>query len=1013
MPRLSKPHLTTIGAAAALGALLICLWLARGPIGVWAATDYLRRKGVPANITVERLTFSGFKGALRLGPAGDPDLAASRVEVDYALFPGRKLGLRVTAVRLSGVTAKLAYDGQRLRYGSLQKLIDDALATPPSPLPGPRVRFERATVRLTTPAGAVAVAGDGEIDDARVRRLDLSLSAPALKAAGLSAEGVAGTLTAAGGERLRAQLALSARGAATDKATDKVAGKAAARGLTLNLTADLPYGRTDSLAGPASVGAVLRAAALEAAGWSGQAATARLDLNGALSGKLDAPRYSGVASASLDADAAKGPGLALAGAAASLASQSFDLAFGKDGLTAGGPLSGRASVAGGGVDVGGRRLDLAEVDLRGSGQVRLSPTGLEGEMTGGLDARGGFAATQARGLADLTFPPDLDAVSNAALRRALAGLRLTAPRYRLALSKAGAQLSLPQPARLAFDGGALTVASLSAAAGADGTTGAAKAVLAATNLPRLDLAVGRYRASPAGFEASGRLSVEGALFGLQGARLAPDFRLTQAGDSLNVVLPGCAPFTLAGYGAPDPILKDAKGQLCPADRPLVAVRGTAWRSTVALREVEAALPTAEAAFAEGAGSAGIRGAAGAPLRGDLMLDAGRLTDAAKEVRFAPLKVSGRFALEGDLVSGDVGAGPGAPIATARISHDIAKGTGRAVLAPTAILFAPDGLQPAQLSPAAALLTKADGAAQASATVIWSKDALDGVARVSTEGMALTTPAGRLTGVKGAVDFTSLVPALVTAPGQRITAAKLDAVTPLTDLDIRFAMNGEALTLNAASATLAKGKASLDPMTVPLAPNAAMTGTMRLADVDLGEILAGFNLSDSVTMQARIEALLPFSLSPDGLRFKEGRIAATGPGRLSIKRAALTGVAATAAPTAPGAPPPAPTPTNAVQDFAYQALENLAFDQLEAKVDSRPQGRLGVVFHLKGRNDPPTKQKAKIKVTDLARGTAFDKPIPLPSGTPVDLTLDTSLNFDDLMAAYARIGRSDAVQPPDR
>ena len=102
----------------------------------------------------------------------------------------------------------------------------------------------------------------------------------------------------------------------------------------------------------------------------------------------------------------------------------------------------------------------------------------------------------------------------------------------------------------------------------------------------------------------------------------------------------------------------------------------------------------------------------------------------------------------------------------------------------------------------------------------------------------------------------------------------------------------------------------------------------------------------------------------------------------------------------------------MQDFAYQALENLAFDELEAKVDSRPEGRLGVIFHLKGRNDPPVGQKARISVVDLARGTAFDKPIPLPKGTPVDLTLDTSLNFDDLMAAYSRIGRSDAVQPAD-
>lgn len=992
-----------IGAAATLGVLATGVWLARGSIGVWAATDYLRRRGVPANITVERLTLSGFKGALRLGPAGDPDLAASQVEVDYALFPGRKLGLRVTAVRLSGVTAKLDYDGQRLRYGSLTKLIEDALAAPPSPLPGPNVRFERATVRISTPAGAVVVAGKGEVDNARVRSFDLSVSAPRLKVEGLSAEGLTGTLTATGGDRLRAQAALSARAAAAGD-------KAAARGLALTLQADLPYGRSDRLSGPAALDAVLRAATVDGAGWSGEAATARLDLDGALSGTLAAPRYNGVAAASIDANAAKGPGLILAKAGASLASQDFAAAFDKGGVTAGGPLSARAFAASGAVDVGGRRMALDAVDLRGAGTVKASSAGLTGELTAAASARAGFGAADARALADTAFLPDLDPTSNAAARRALAAIRLTAPHVRLAVDGSGARLDLPQPARLAFAGGALTLSALNARPDGPATSGAARVTLAATDLPRLDLAVSRYRASAAGFEANGQLTVGGALYGLRDVRIAPQLRLDQKGGGLTLALLGCTPFTVAGYGAPDPILQDAKGQLCPAGRPLVTVRGAAWRAQAALTGVETGLPTAEAALAEGAGSLDIHGAAGAPPKGDIVLAAGRLTDRAKAVRFAPLKVSGRFALNGDILSGDASAGPSTAIATAQIVHDIAKGEGHAVLAPTAIAFTPDGLQPVQLSPNAALLTKVAGPVQASATVTWTRTTLDGVAQVSTTGLDLTTPAGRLTGVKGAVAFTSLVPALVTAPDQHITAAKLESAAPLTDLDLRFSMNADALTLGAASATLAKGKASLDPMTIPLAPNGTLTGALRLADVDLGEILTTFNLSDSVTMQARIEALLPFSLSPEGLRFKEGRIAATGPGRLSIKRAALTGVAATAAAPAPGAPPPAPTPTNAVQDFAYQALENLAFDTLEAKVDSRPEGRLGVIFRLKGRNDPPQKQRARIKVTDLARGTAFDKPIPLPSGTPVDLTLDTSLNFDDLMAAYARIGRSDAVQP---
>ncbi len=40
------------------------------------------------------------------------------------------------------------------------------------------------------------------------------------------------------------------------------------------------------------------------------------------------------------------------------------------------------------------------------------------------------------------------------------------------------------------------------------------------------------------------------------------------------------------------------------------------------------------------------------------------------------------------------------------------------------------------------------------------------------------------------------------------------------------------------------------------------------------------------------------------------------------------------------------------------------------------------------------------MADIINGTALQKPVPLPSGTPIDLTLDTSLNFDELLKSYA-------------
>jgi hypothetical protein len=99
------------------------------------------------------------------------------------------------------------------------------------------------------------------------------------------------------------------------------------------------------------------------------------------------------------------------------------------------------------------------------------------------------------------------------------------------------------------------------------------------------------------------------------------------------------------------------------------------------------------------------------------------------------------------------------------------------------------------------------------------------------------------------------------------------------------------------------------------------------------------------------------------------------------------------------------------------MENLAFDQLEAGVNSTDNGRLGILFHIKGEHDPKVAEKARVGILDLLRGRAFDKRIALPAKTPVDLTLDTSLNFDELLTAWrntftpeARPPRSGPVQP---
>jgi hypothetical protein len=190
----------------------------------------------------------------------------------------------------------------------------------------------------------------------------------------------------------------------------------------------------------------------------------------------------------------------------------------------------------------------------------------------------------------------------------------------------------------------------------------------------------------------------------------------------------------------------------------------------------------------------------------------------------------------------------------------------------------------------------------------------------------------------------------------------------------------------------------------------LSGAVQLDDVDVGQLIEATQFGDKVEFQAVVDGRVPFQAGPAGLRFQAGTLRSTRPGRVSINREVLSGVEATGGAAAEGEAPP-----SAFQDLAYDAMENLAYDQMEVAVDSRPGGRLGMIFTIRGRHDPPVAEEARISIFDLIRGKALDRDIPLPKGTPVNLTLDTSINFDELLAAYmdlnrARGGASAPVQP---
>lgn len=1112
LPALAAAGLILLGVLILAG---VILYSQRGMIGAQLATSYLRSRGVPATIVVERLDPGGFIGSAVLGDPADPDLTVKRVEVEFEPIPLFKSGLaapRLRSVRLVEPHLKVRWDGKAFNFGTLQRLVDDA-ARAPGTGPGPTVIVERGQARLATPAGPLRIDGDGRLDSGRLVRLSARLQPATLRQGDLAAQVTGASLQAAAqGAAISATLHLDIARLAKAGAT--------VEGLKGDLVAQIPYNRTASFDGRYSLDAQLEAAAfasgaqalaaphlslalagtttgpvdrlnlkgsgtgaLSAAGWTSTAAAVqRLDLAGRIVG-LDLNRMPQAVRFALDADlngaagriAAAGvdagparisarlaaiqgavdsqggnlslvpdvtfsaPKTAASGLSArdttvELASSRTVLDWKKTGWSLSGPLQTRAASTSLVLPVLAGDLTLRGFDLNLSGQAAVGSGGPRLDLTGSAKSRGGaLSPAAARAFAGALPLIGTDKVGEAAILGAFAAARLDAPAFSLRSSPDGLRLALPRPLVLTGVGGArATVGALAAAPFAvstpAGVRGGLVAHLGGARLPELDIQVPAYRAGldrgGLTLAADARLTAVFDGDSLHDLKLSAPARLTRAGGVITARLQDCGPVSLAAFGQEAmPLLTTVSARACadPA-RPVLVLGPRNWRFDARLQDFQADAPAGEAQIRAGRGAIQMSGTGGGSPIGAAEITSARVLDGAAMKRFEPLALTGRLALAKDVWTGPIQvaeAAKGRPLAVVQVAHTMATATGGADIAAPALTFAKDKLQPGQLSPlAAALISDAEGTVSFTGRADWSPEG--GVVtrgRLTTAGVDFKSQFGLVRKATADLTFTSLAP-LVTAPDQVVAAESVDWLVPLTKASGRIAIRADRIAIDQAQADVSGGQAILDPLDLMFVPGSPMKGAVRLVQIDLGALIERFNLSDKVMIEARIDGTVPFAFTSGALRLDKGHVFATGPGRLSIKREALTGaVAAAAAPPSdtPGAPPPAApaAATGGVQDIAYQALENLAFDKLEADIVSQPKGRLGVLFKINGRNDPPGDVQTRIGVFDLLRGKALDG-FTLPKGTPVNLTLDTSLNFDELLAAYNDRGRSEPVQPtPDK
>lgn len=968
--------LVVVGVVLIVAAALA--WLNRRTLAREALTGWLEGQGIAARAEVEAFGPSTFTARMSIGDPKAPDFEAEQVLVRYR---PRLSGLEVVSVTLKKpvLRAQLKPDG--LHVGALDPLVQDFLRRPPPPgAVQPLIRIDDGVLVLTTDYGPVRVTADARVEDGQLRTLTATSAPARLKGRGFDVALGAGSLT----ETTRAGRADIAFTAPVASATAAGANLADAR---VTLTAQLPYPDFQKRRGEGVVVAnlAIAAARAETAGQALEDVELKLGFTGQTRGWIPDLAVRGRLAGSIDA---------ASGRFGEARAQTLRAAVTSPDLTwtrAGGDrVAGVVTLNGSVAGAQAADLRLSDLVVAATGPVSANATGATADLSGSALGHGAWAG--------LGPPAAGDVGSVLALKRAARSFRFAVPKARVTTGVEPAwRFALVEPARLVSDSGAqMRMASLQWVTVSGG------------GLPRVDLTLNRLRLGEAP-SADVAVNVSGLSAGpAVNARLGAAGRVAMAGGAITFTATRCASLAVERleFGAND--IEALSGRLCPTGGPLFSMRNGAWRVAGRAQGVTAAAPFIQGRVVGGAGRVQASGS-GPNMTATIRVDTARQEDTAPETRFNPFLMNGEVTLREFIWRADLAftRPDGGPLGTTLVTHDGRLGFGVAVIETETLTFAEGGLQPVQISPLAASVgSPAVGSAKFTGRFDWAPEGSTSSGKLIVPGLDFQSPAGPVKGLKGEIVFESLAP-LKAAPGQELTVAEVQSMVLLTGLRARFELADNLLKVEGGEASVGGGRIRAETLEVPLAPGAPTRGILHVEGVQLRELVEASPFGDKVDLDAKVSGRIPFEMTGSKVRISGGRLTADQPGRISINRAALTGVSA----DTPTTTPAEANPNDTFTDFAYQAMENLAFDTLDVSVASREDGRLGMLFHMVGRHDPPTKQRIRLSLADLIQRKFLGRKLPLPSGTGVNLTLDTTLNLDDLMADWGEFQRAKSPQAP--
>lgn len=273
------------------------------------------------------------------------------------------------------------------------------------------------------------------------------------------------------------------------------------------------------------------------------------------------------------------------------------------------------------------------------------------------------------------------------------------------------------------------------------------------------------------------------------------------------------------------------------------------------------------------------------------------------------------------------------LGTVHFTHDLASGAGSFTAENAALIFRPGGLQPRQLLPSlAGLVANVTGRTSYAFHGDWSPQGLQETGGdIASQGVNFDLLLGRVEGVSGEIQFSSLLPLRTAAPA-KIHVAVLDPGVELQDGEVVLAFNRDGeIDIERAHWPFAGGEFFLQPMHWVVG-GTDQKALLNVHNVDLLE-LSGLLGLQHMSAKGRLSGGIPLHMANNTLYVERARLSAAPPGVLQYS-GSVGDHASKAAPQA---------------KLAFDALKDLHYEQLELSLDGDVAGRMQAKLTLLGHN----------------------------------------------------------------